>query len=126
MEGRGRYSGREIRTEIARRRSGEHKFIKWWRRENDFADFELLDEFLARVREEEHFEGFELLDMEDMWEVLQAHTEGRVHREKRRDREMVVWERPQKQGAARIQECLYAPDSLLSILNVETRGNVIG
>ncbi len=115
---------RDIRHELDNRRGADHTFIKWWRREHDFVDFELLDRFEERLAKEEGIkwlEGFQLLDTEQMWQELHNHFPDRVRRENRREGEVLVWNRPGKDEKV----CRFTPENLMTIFDVETRGVVV-
>lgn len=111
-----------VLDEVNRQRSPDHRFIKWWRREHDFLNFELLSEFEAHGEEGINLlEGFELLDTEEMWEELHRRFPDRVSREKRTKGEFLVWHRPDRET----RECPFTPENLITIFNSETRGVVI-
>ncbi len=115
---------RDIRQELENRKGAEHMFIKWWRREHDFVEFELLDRFESQLAKEEGIkwlEGFQLLDTEQMWQELHSHFPDRVRREKRREGEVLVWSRPGKDD----QVCRFTPENLMTIFDVESRGVVV-
>ncbi|KIH76476.1 hypothetical protein SAMN05660860_01575 [Geoalkalibacter ferrihydriticus] len=114
-------NGLDIAQGIERTRTDKDKFIRWWRSENDFVDYDLIDRFLDNAREEDEFEGFELIDTETMWETLTSKVPDRVRREKHKDGELIVWERPGKED----QTCPFSAESIMTIFDVETRGNVI-
>lgn len=114
-------NGQQIVREIESRRRDSDQFIRWWRKENDFVDYELIDHFLDTVNEDEEYEDYELLDAEAMWANLKSRLADRVSREKRKTGEMIFWKRPGKQD----QSCLFSPKSIMTIFDVETRGNVI-
>ncbi len=114
--------GREILTQVNRQRSRGHRFIKWWQREHDFLNFELLDDFDTHVEDQiKWLEGFELLTTEQMWEELQSRFPERVSREKRTKGEFLVWQRPGRG----VQECQFTPENIMVVFDAETRGNVI-
>ncbi len=113
---------KSIQDEIDRQRTPAHRFIKWWRREHDFLNFELLSEFEAHRDERiKWLEGFELLDTEQMWQELKHRFPQRVSREKRTRGEFLVWHR----AGGEPRECLFTPENILSVFNAETRGDVI-
>lgn len=114
-------NGRQIAEEIERGRRPQDQFIRWWRKENDFVDYELIDRFLDNAREEDTFAGYELIDTESMWKILFDRLEGRVKREKSKSGEMIYWTRPGKEN----QSCPWSAESIMTIFDVETRGNVI-
>ncbi|HEX9874134.1 MAG TPA: hypothetical protein VGA43_07210 [Deferrimonas sp.] len=114
-------TGSDILRQVKENRNPRLCFIKWWRKEQDFLNFEEIDEFIQKARPDEEFEGYELLDMEQVWAFLRERELGNIHRETRTSgREVIVWNRPGKS-----QECPFNPASLMTILNVESRGTVI-
>ena len=118
-------NGNELFKQLEELRKENHQFIKWWRKENDFVDIELLDSFCETVKAGDEFEGFELLDMEQLWEIVKRLCGDRVMRTQRDGHEVINWERLDKQGAKRTISCSFAPEFLLQIFDVETRGNYI-
>jgi hypothetical protein len=118
-------TGGEILERLKAERKAEHKFIKWWRIENDFSDYELIDNFISRTNTDQEYAGYELLDMEDMWNVLKAHAPDRVNREERQHNDVIVWEHHTGKGDVKEEVCPFIPKSLMTIMDVETRGNPI-
>ncbi|WP_305042612.1 hypothetical protein [Geoalkalibacter sp.] len=114
-------NGKQIAEQIARVRTDKDRFIRWWRKENDFIDYDLIARFLDNLNEEDEFSGFELLDTETMWQTLEARIPERVSRDKTKAGEMIYWKRPGKDD----QSCPFSPESIMTIFDVETRGNVI-
>ena len=55
-------NGKQVVRAIEQNRKDSDQFIRWWRSENDFVDYELIDRFLETVKAEDEFAGFELLD----------------------------------------------------------------
>lgn len=117
--------GSEILNAIEQRQSSGQEFIRWWRRENDFADYELIDDFRKRVDSSQEFEGFELLDIEAMWRDLVRLSAHRLVREKRRRGDLVIWEREGESGEVNIETHPFSPQTLISIFDVETRGDTL-
>ena len=114
--------GQEILAEVNRQRTRGHRFIKWWRREHDFLNYELLDDFDARPDERiKWLEGFELLNTEQMWDELQHRFPERVSRETRTKGEFLVWRRPGHD----VQECPFTAENIMVVFDAETRGSVI-
>jgi hypothetical protein len=116
--------GRAILAQVERQRLPGHRFIKWWQREHDFINFELLSAFEERIRHDGEInllEGFELLDTEQMWNELRQRFPDRVAREKRTKGEYLVWRRPGKDT----RECHFSPENLMTVFDVETRGVVV-
>lgn len=118
-------TGTELLHEIEMRKEPRHQFIKWWRKENDFTDIEMLDSFSEGVRAGDEFGGFELLGMEELWSIVDRLCNGRVVRRVFDQHEDIVWDRVGKDGVARCYTCSFAPEFLIQIFDVETRGNYI-
>ena len=72
--------GIELVKALDERREDRHHFIKWWRKENDFVDIELIDLFRSTVTAGDVFGGFELLDLEQLWAVVAELCPARVSR----------------------------------------------
>jgi hypothetical protein len=117
--------GNELRDRIRRERRETQFFVKWWRREHDFMYFELIDDLLAQVTDEQEFEGYELMTMEQMWEHLQTIDAEHLSRERRTQGEVVIWRREQD-GEEKTEVCPFTPKNLMTIFDVETKGMVIG
>ena len=113
--------GSQILRELKERDIGDKRFIKWWRRENDFVDYELIEHFTRDVSEDQDFAGYELLDTEQMWQALQGQAGERVRREKRTQGEFLLWEKEEGE----VQECPFTPKNVIAVFDAETRGNVI-
>ncbi|PLX79033.1 MAG: hypothetical protein C0616_12615 [Desulfuromonas sp.] len=116
-------NGHQIKQEIAEQRNPDTMFIRWWRKENDFVDYEKLDTFLSTIDEDLEFAGYELLDMNKMWDALKQYAGGRVKRENRTHGEVIVWTsaREPKQTATLSMNA----ESLMEIFDMETRGDTL-
>ena len=114
--------GQALREAIQQQRGMDMRFIKWWRKENDFVDYELLDPFLQRLDVNQEFSGFELLDMEGMWQTLQRWAGGKASREQRTHGNVIVWHRGGGEG---VEELPYTPESVMHIFNYETKGDTV-
>jgi hypothetical protein len=118
-------TGKDLFKQLEQQREEYHHFIKWWRKENDFVDIELIDSFYETAKSGDQYEGFELLDLEQLWELIKKQCGERVMRMTQQGQEMVTWERLDKQGGKRTISCSFAPEFLMQIFDVETRGNYI-
>ena len=118
-------TGHEIMKEMRQVNRHERCFIRWWRKENDFADYELLDTFLANLKETDEFTGFELLTMDEMWRELHRREPHRVMLEKHRGETMIRWTHRLDNG--KVQEELFPFDapSLMSVFDGETRDTTL-
>ncbi|HEY6873097.1 MAG TPA: hypothetical protein VI298_10270 [Geobacteraceae bacterium] len=113
--------GEDIVKQIAERRKEGQFFIRWWRKEEDWLDFDLIETFLANVNPEEEIGGFDLLGMEEMWEYVLKVGASRVARTKQRGEDVVLWQR--KPGEELV--CQFTPESLLKIFDVESHGDFV-
>ncbi|RMF47773.1 MAG: hypothetical protein D6751_01930 [Deltaproteobacteria bacterium] len=113
--------GQDVFERISATRTPEDRFIRWWRKENDFVDYELLSDFLHRLQGNEEFAGFELLDTDTMWTQLKRFAGDRVRRETRTRGDYIIWQR----SAGKAQETVqmsYTAESIMHIFNEETQG----
>jgi len=113
--------GAEIVRELQAYSGNRHLFIKWWRKENDFADYELVGSFLRQKIDELEFDGYQLLDMNQMWSLLKRHAAERVDIAQRGGKQLLVW-----QHADGSKESLpFNAETLLEVFDAETRGDVL-
>jgi hypothetical protein len=84
-------TGYELKQSLMNKDADSRCFIKWWRKENDFADYELIDRFLENLTPEREFEVFELLSMDDMYKELKRHASKRIWTEKYKGEPMLHW-----------------------------------
>jgi len=116
--------GTEMRDAIRRQRSHDQQFIRWWRKENDFVDYELLDKFLRRLDDSLEFSGFELLDLDQMLQTLKRWIGDKVRLEHRTQSTVLVWTRGDNQRQI-IEELPYSAESVMLIFDAETRGDTL-
>lgn len=117
--------GYEIRQSLSNKETDTRCFIKWWRKENDFADYELLDQFLDHLVPESEFESFELLTMEDMLAELRRYASTRVWMEKRKGSKLLHWQHTGRDGALREDIYRYSPKVLMALFERETHGDTL-
>jgi len=117
-------TGKDLFKQLEQQREDQHHFIKWWRKENDFVDIELIDSFYESAKAGDQYEGFELLDMEQLWTIVRKQCGERVTRMMKDGQEILRWERLDK-GEKRVISCSFAPEFLMQIFDVETKGNYI-
>ena len=98
-----------------------HQFIKWWRKEEDWLDFDLIDTFMKNVGLAEEIGGFNLLTMEEMWVQVQKVCTSRVEKTKKRGEDVIVWQKTASEELV----CPFSPESLLQIFDAETHGNFV-
>lgn len=115
---------REIIAALDERRSPEHLFVKWWRKENDFLDYDLIDRFVENAGKNEEIGGIDLLTMDDMWNEVRRVGGTRVTLRHNEKGDRVEWVHKGKTGL-RTNVCAYTPETLMEIYDVETRGNPV-
>jgi len=114
----------DILEKIQEQRNESHCFVKWWRKENDFVDYELIDRFTKNTDDPKEMEGFSLLTMNDMWDELQRIAGPRVKLLHNISGDKVEWVNKGNSGT-KTQICAYTQETLMTIFDVETKGNPI-
>lgn len=117
-------TGREIVDTINNRRSEEHCFVKWWRKEEDFLDYDLIDRFIKNVGGGVEMGGVDLLTMDDMWNEVKRIGGTRVTLRHDENGDSVEWVHKGKTGVHR-NVCAFVPETLMEIYDVETKGNPV-
>jgi hypothetical protein len=120
--------GYELVKEIEKERGAhaERVFIKWWRKEEDFIDFDLVARFLETLNYSSEISGFELIDQDAMWKVVQSRSNGKATKVQRDGRWVVLWSPPKgAETELTCTECDYTPETLLRILDAETDDNFV-
>ncbi len=112
-------TGRDAVERVGAERVGTHHFIKWWRRADDAVDYELIDRFAARVSPDEAIDGFELLDLEDMWETLLGFDPDKLVRVKRDGEEVIQWVWQDRDGVERISTYPFTPEGIMTLFDEE-------
>ena len=118
-------TGRDVLKKVTENRSPEQFFIKWNRKENDFTDYDLVDRFVENISVSEEFEDVELLTTEEMFNKIKRIAGERVRIIKTNTGENVEWRHEGKSGVT-MQTCSYIPETLMTIFDVETKGDAIG
>ncbi|MBW4055661.1 MAG: hypothetical protein HIU83_09685 [Proteobacteria bacterium] len=109
---------------IDERRNENHHFVKIWRKENDFVDFDLIERFKKNAGSNKDLGGIDLLTMDDMWNELKRIAGERVKLMRDNAGDKVEWVYEGKTGT-RTQVCSYTPETLMAIFDVETKGNPV-
>ncbi len=112
--------GREIYSRLDKIRTDEHRFVKWWRKENDFLDYDLIDRFVNNASTSEEIDGFELLTMDEMWNEVKRVGGSRVKLLRDSKGDLVEW-----LHKGNTERCVYTPETVMQIFDVETKGNPI-
>ena len=121
--------GYELVKKIQQERNAhpEQIFIKWWRKEEDYIDFDLVARFLEKIGfGGTEVAGFELIDQEEMWQTVEKRCAGRASRVQRNGSWVLLWTPPKgAEVAERLPEYPCTPESLLKILDLETNYNYV-
>lgn len=117
--------GYEITRQLRDRKTSNHQFIKWWRKENDFLDFDLIDRYLKNFNDGEEISGFDLIGIEEMWGEVKRICGDRVARVTKDGADYISWRPASGRDAGTTQECPFTPQSLMAIFDRETRGNPV-
>jgi len=115
----------EIVREIGEQPGSDHEFIRWWREENDFADYELVDSFVENSQTDLEIGGYELLDIEQMWQVLLNWIPKGLARVSTRKGEVIEWTKVGKDGKKHTYICPFSAETVMMIFDEETRGDVL-
>ena len=121
--------GYELVKKIEKERTEhpENVFIKWWRKEEDWIDFDLVSRFLENLDYGSEFGGFDLIGLDEMWGAIEKRCEGRASKVQREDGQWVLHYTAPK--GVEVEESLpeypYSPESLLKILDMETNFNYV-
>lgn len=113
-----------IRGIVQGRREGK-SFIKWWRIENDFTDYELLDSFIEHAGSGDEFAGYELLDTEQMWTELKRWKPSGLKRHRTVHGEQIEWQRKSAGGTLNTETRPFTPEAIMEIFDEETGGDVL-
>lgn len=108
---------------IADRRTEHHHFVKWWRKEEDFLDYELISSFIENAAANREIGGIELLTLDDMWNDLKR-VGARVRLLHHPEGTKIEWLHEGRSGTS-TKVCDYTPQSLMTIFDVETKGNPV-
>ena len=116
----------QVIQELAKGQQKGKEFIKWCRKENDFSDYELIDNFINANNNSHEIETFELLDTDEMWEILKRFKPKGLRRSKSTKTDTIEWQHKGKDGQLHTYTCAYNAHSIMSIFNAETRNNTVG
>ena len=114
----------DIIKTINDRPSEKYCFVKCWRKEEDFLDFDLIDRFLENTGVSEEFGGIDLLTMDDMWNEVKRIGGTRVTLLHDKNGDSVEWTHKGKTGL-KTNVCAFIPETLMEIYDVETKGNPV-
>ncbi len=109
----------EVIDQIAAQQSSEHCFIKSWENGHTFVDFDLIERFISKRGDEEAFEGFELLDIEQMWQSLIELDPDKLIRVKSGCSEIIEWDWKDSNGNEKKTVYPFTPGGIMTIIDDE-------
>lgn len=109
----------EVIDQIAAQQSSEHCFIKSWENGHTFVDFELIERFISKRGDDGAIEGFELLDIEQMWQSLIDLDPDKLIRVKSVDSEVIEWIWIDSHGAEKKTVYSFTPEGIMTIIDDE-------
>ena len=107
----------EIAEKIALQRRKEHCFIRSWTAGHTFIDFDLIDRFLQKLGQNSSIEGFELLDIEQMWQTLIDLDPDKLLRVKSGEGEVIEWLWKDSDGKEKKNLYPFSPDGIMTIID---------
>src|SRR5690349_14881968 len=105
----------EVIDRIAGQRRAEHCFIKSWEAGHSFVDFDLIERFISKRGQETAIEGFELLDMEQMWQTLIDLDPDKLIRVKSGEGEIIEWDWQDSAGTEKKSVYPFTPEGIMTI-----------
>lgn len=109
----------EVSEQIALKRRKEQCFIKSWETGHTFVDFDLIERFLAKGSGERAIEGFELLDLEQMWQALIELDPDKLVRVRSGDGEVIEWVWQDSRGSEKKNVYPFTPEGIMNIIDDE-------
>lgn len=104
----------------------ERVFIKWWRKEEDWIDFDLVSRFVSNLDYGTKIDGFDLIDQDEMWRTVERRCNGRVTKVQKGDDFVLLYTPPEgSEVEGNPPEYPYTPESLVKILDIETNYNFV-
>lgn len=117
--------GRDAMKLVETERRPDQVFVKWWHKENDFLDYDLVERFMREAKDGEEIGGIELLTMDDMWREVKRVVGNRITLMHEGVHDRIRWMHKVR-NEMHTDYCAYSPTALLAIFDVETHGNPVG
>lgn len=109
----------EVIDQIALRRRQDQFFIKTWESGHSFVDIDLIERFINKQGPVGAFEGFELLDMEQIWQTLIDLDPDKLTRVKSIGGEIIEWTWTDSHGVEKKTVYPFTPDGIMKIIDDE-------
>ena len=117
--------GTEISQQLLLVNRQEKCFIKWWRHQNEFAEIEEIEGFLACIDPDQEYAGYELLSMDDLWRELKRIEPRRILLGVERGRKVIRWQHRGQDGSMREDIYPYNANALMAVFEVENGGTTL-
>lgn len=109
----------EVIEQLAAQRKEGECFIKSWETGHSFVDFDLIERFVSNCGHERALEGFELLDMEQMWQSLIDLDPDKLVRVGSRGSEVIEWVWRDSNGVEKKNVYPFTPEGIMNIIDDE-------
>ena len=109
----------EVIEQISAQRRREECFIKCWETGHTFVDIDLIERFIDKPVQKGAIEGFELLNLEQMWQTLIDLDPDKLMRVKSGDSEIIEWVWKDGNGNEKKNVYPFTPEGVMTIIDDE-------
>lgn len=109
----------EVVDQIAAELQEAHCFIRLWEAGQKFIDIDLIERFLCKRGEDREIEGFELLDLEQMWQILIELDPDMLTRVRCGSGEIIEWVWKDSTGLEKKTVYPFNPEGIKTIIDDE-------
>ena len=109
----------EVIDQIASQRREEHCFIKSWETGHTFVDLDLIERYVTKTGRESAIEGFELLNLEQMWQTLIELDPDKLQRVKTGAGEIIEWVWSDSYGIEKKTVYPFTAEGIMTIIDDE-------
>jgi len=102
---------------VAKRAEGQY-FIKSWETGHTFVDIDLIERYMDKPGQQA-IEGFELLNMEEMWQTLIDLDPDKLTRMQTADGEVIEWTWKDSHGTEQKTIYPFTPEGIMTIIDDE-------
>ena len=108
----------DLETSITTRRHPKDCFIKWWGTDAANADYDLIDHFLLRGEAVGEVLGFDLLNLEQMWQTFIGLSPDRLTRKRQGVEEVIEWIWSDRQWKTHTDSYPFTPEGLMKLMEL--------
>lgn len=116
-------NGYEIKRELQQSDTQTHCFIKWWRKQSEFADYQLVTQFLDSLKDEHEIEGYKLLSKEEMWNELKRRSPSQLTLDTKNGEKIIRWEHENDEGKIKEKTYPFSPEAVMEVFDNVTQGD---